>query len=169
MGKNQPHFTLTTLNPPLIFGPPAYAANPSQKVNTSNQFIYELAIQGKFVNQIPDQGLFIWVDVRDIALAHVRSLETSSAGGKRFIVVAGQYSNRQIFQIVRKTFPDLAIRMPQESAPGGDFPPEGVFKVDASPSRIILGLTYRPLENSVTDLVSSLLIEGTEVNRLCQE
>ena len=163
MQKNQPHFTLTTLNPPLIFGPPSYATKPSQPVNTSNHFIYELAIQGKYVSHIPDQGLFIWVDVRDVALAHVRSLETPSADGKRFIVVAGEYSNRQIFQIIRKTFPELATRMPQESAPGGDFPSEGVFKVDASPSRDILGLTYRPLENSVTDLVSSLLIGGTRI------
>ena len=163
MQKNRPLFELTALNPPLIFGPPAYTSRHLQRVNTSNQFIYELAIQGEFVDQIPDQGLFIWVDVRDVALAHVRALENPYAGGKRFILVAGQYSNRQIVQIVRNNFPELAGRMPPESAPGGGFPPDGVFKVDASPSRNILGLTYRPLENSITDLVSSLRAEGTTI------
>lgn len=32
-----------------------------------------------------------WVDVRDLALAHVRTLERHAAGGERIIVCAGSF------------------------------------------------------------------------------
>lgn len=35
-----------------------------------------------------------WVDVRDLALAHVRALEIEEAGGERVIVSTGAYKNQ---------------------------------------------------------------------------
>ena len=43
-------------------------------MNTSNQRILEAA-QGKFQDEIPDNNLlYLWVDVRDVAAAHVAAL-----------------------------------------------------------------------------------------------
>jgi nucleoside-diphosphate-sugar epimerase len=42
------------------------------------------------------QGLS-YVDVRDLAEAHVKSLEAEKAGGERIIVSAGKQSGRQLF------------------------------------------------------------------------
>jgi nucleoside-diphosphate-sugar epimerase len=41
-----------------------------------------------------------WVDVRDLALAHVLALEKKEAGGERFIANSGPFT----FQDVRKCF-----------------------------------------------------------------
>lgn len=37
-----------------------------------------------------------WVDVRDVALAHVLALEKEEAGGERFLTSAGPWSRQEI-------------------------------------------------------------------------
>jgi nucleoside-diphosphate-sugar epimerase len=66
--------------------------------------------------------VFIWVDVRDVALAHVNAMERDAAENKRFFVTEGFFSNRQIVDVIRKHFPEYKNEMPDESVKGGDFP-----------------------------------------------
>jgi nucleoside-diphosphate-sugar epimerase len=59
------------------------------------------------------------VDVRDVAFAHVMALEKAVAGGKRFFVVGGYCSNREVIDIIRKQFPEYQKNLPSPSVPGG--------------------------------------------------
>ena len=83
---------------------------------------------GKAKETIPETGTFIWVDVRDLALAHIKAAELDEAGGKRYFLTAGYFSNREIANIIRKDFPDRASNVP-ESAKGGDYPEGGMTSV----------------------------------------
>jgi len=131
---------------------------------------------GKAKETIPETGTFIWVDVRDLALAHVKAAELEEAGGKRFFITAGYFSNREIATIIRKKFPELAENVP-ESAKGGDYPEGGrgvllcswgvwcwfslgIYKYDNSRSMEVLGIKYRSLEESIEDTVKSLKAIG---------
>lgn len=162
------------MNPPLVLGPIIHNLQSLDALNTSNQRIRDI-MTGKAKETIPETVTFIWVDVRDLALAHVKAAELEEAGGKRFFITAGYFSNREIANIIRERFPDSAENVP-ESAKGGDYPEggmgfccalkgfdadlPGIYKYDNSRSMEVLGIKYRSLGDSIEDTVKSLKAVG---------
>lgn len=156
VAKETPDFTLTTLCPPLIFGPVLHSNVSLDAVNTSNKQVEDF-LAGKFRDQIPENYLFHWVDVRDCAVAHVRAMESQRMDGKRMVLGAGTFCNREIAAILRQNFPLLADKLPGEEIAGGGYPDGGVPKLDVAESVEVLGMSYRSLETSIVDLAHSLL------------
>ena len=147
------------MNPPLVLGPIVHYLNSLSGLNTSNERIRDM-IHGKFKNEIAPTGTFIWIDVRDLALCHVKAIEDPSAANKRFFITAGYFTNRQIAEILRNHFPEYASQLPTESTPGGDFPTEGIYKIDNNRAKKLLGGQFRSLEDSVVDTAKSLKAVG---------
>lgn len=61
-------------------------------INASNLFFYNVVVKGDLMGQspltAPSHG---WVDARDVAELHVRSLEVPEASDEKFLVVSGQF------------------------------------------------------------------------------
>ncbi|KAG7288364.1 hypothetical protein NEMBOFW57_007895 [Staphylotrichum longicolle] len=160
---HSPSFTLATINNTYTFGPIPRSLASLTTLNTSNHRIRDL-VQGRMRDGIhPTAPVFTFVDVRDVALAHVRAMTVPEAGGKRFYVVGGFFSNPRLAGIVRRRFPELEEKLPaREEAEGKDDFPEDHWAFDNSRSREVLGLKYRGLEESVADTVESILrFEGS--------
>jgi nucleoside-diphosphate-sugar epimerase len=159
--KDNNKFELVTINPPMVFGPlaPGQAVESLDGINTSNQRIVDL-LQGKWKNAVPEVGVaWIWVDVRDVAAAHVKAgLDVKEAAGKRLFVTAGEYSNAELGKIVRKNFPEYAEQVPDDSALAvGEKPPaDKRYRFDNSETNKLLGISYRTFEESIVDTVKSL-------------
>jgi nucleoside-diphosphate-sugar epimerase len=157
--EEKPNFDLVTINPPLVFGPIVHHLNSLSAINTSNERYVDL-VQGKWKNEIlPSIGTNFWVDVRDVALAHVAAFERPDAGGQRFLCIAGKFSNRDIASAARKNFPELKDKLPSEEVKGGDYPPV-VPGYDNSRATEILGIAWIDLEKSTVDNIKSLLAAG---------
>ncbi|KAF1968806.1 NAD(P)-binding protein, partial [Bimuria novae-zelandiae CBS 107.79] len=160
--KEKPHFTIATINPPLVFGPIIHALDSLDNLNTSNQRILAAA-QGRWKDEIAATGVHLWVDVRDVAEAHVAAAEKEEAANKRFFTVAGHFSNKEIAQIVKKNFPQFKD-LPGDSTPGGDYPEGGIekgyFSFNNKRSIEILGLKYKSFEDSIVDTVKSFQAKG---------
>jgi nucleoside-diphosphate-sugar epimerase len=156
--KEKPNFTLSTINPPMVFGPIIHALDSLENMNTSNQRILWTA-QGKFKDEIPASGVHFWVDVRDIAEAHVAAFEKPDAANKRFFTTAGYFSNREIMELTKKNFPEFKEKLPSDSVPGGSYP-DGVYKYDNTRATKELGINWITLEKSVVDTVKSLQAVG---------
>lgn len=155
--KEKPNFQIATINPPLVIGPVVHYFNSLDSINTSNERIRDM-IQGKFKDKgLPPSGVFLWVDVRDVALAHVKAMEVPDAAGKRFFVTNGYMSNGEIASVIKKNFPDLADKLPANLESDR---PKDIFGYDNTRSKEILGLQYKPLEETVVDTVKSLLAAG---------
>ena len=155
--KEKPNFDIATMNPPLVLGPVVHYLNSLDSINTSNERVRNM-IQGRTKESgLPPTGVFLWVDVRDVALAHVKALEVPEAGGKRFFLTAGHYSNADIAEIIKKDFPDLADKLPAEIKSDK---PADVYGYDNSRSKEVLGLKYRRLEGTIDDTVKSMLAVG---------
>lgn len=157
--KEKPAFTLATMCPPLVLGPIVHYLNSLDALNTSNQRIRDCML-GKWTEEIPATGTFIWVDVRDLALCHVLAMEKEEAANKRFFIVEGKFSNRMIADVVAKNFPEYKGKVPTEKTPGGTFPDGGVFKVDDSRVKQVLGIKWRSFDDSIVDTVKSLQAVG---------
>ncbi|CAG7925041.1 unnamed protein product [Penicillium olsonii] len=155
--KEKPNFDLATINPPLVFGPVVHYLNTLEAINTSNQRFRSL-VQGEMKEKLAPTGNFLWVDVRDVALAHVKAIEVSEAGGERFFVTAGYFSNKKIADAARESHPDLEAKLPPTDATD-DFP-ANIYGFDNSKSQKVLGLEYRPLKQTVKDTIDSLLVIG---------
>jgi nucleoside-diphosphate-sugar epimerase len=131
-------------------------------MNTSNQRLL-WACQGKFKDEIPPSGVHFWIDVRDVAEAHVAAFEKPEAANKRFFTLCGYFSNREVIDIIKKNFPEFRDNLPSESTPGGDYPEGGkdaLYKFDNSRSIEVLGLKYRGLEECIVDAIKSFKAVG---------
>ncbi|KAF2971764.1 hypothetical protein GQX73_g1879 [Xylaria multiplex] len=150
----KPNFDLAVINCTYVFGPIQRKLASLEAMNVSNHCIRDM-IQGKLKNgfklRVP---VPTWVDVRDVAQAHLRAMTVPRAGGNRFYVVGGYFSNKQIADIIRERFPSLAHRLPADAL---DDLPDDVFGFDNSRSREILGINYTSLEKSISDTVQSIL------------
>jgi nucleoside-diphosphate-sugar epimerase len=106
----------------------------------------------------PTGYVYIWVDVRDVALAHVRAIEVPEAGGQRFFVTAGHFANYDLVNLVRELHPELEAKLPPKEA-SSDLPSD-IYGYDNKKSVKVLGIKYRSLKESVADTVKSLLAIG---------
>ena len=98
--SHKPNFDLVTLCPPLVYGPIINAQKLSS-INTSNDKLWKL-LSGQ-VKGIEPTPVPLWVDVRDLASAHLSAYETQAAGGNRFFIVADKlHSNQDIADVFRK-------------------------------------------------------------------
>ncbi|KAJ9611199.1 methylglyoxal reductase (NADPH-dependent) gre2 [Cladophialophora chaetospira] len=151
--RERPNFTIATMNPPFVFGPPLHKLQSLENINTSNKRIV-MAIDGSFKEAVPPTGSWMWVDVRDVALAHVRAIERSEAGGRRFLLVGSYWTNKDLIDVIRGRFPELRRKLPE--AVESDFP-EKIFAFDNKTSKEILGLQYNSFENCIVDTVRKLI------------
>lgn len=157
--SNGAKFDLVTVNPPLVLGPVNHHLASLDAINTSNARIAD-AVSGKWKKSgVSDTGVvFGWVDVRDLAEAHIRALELPEAGGKRLLTASDRFfANRDIYDIVKANFSEYADKLPAEELKGGELPPENeIYKVDKSVTDKLLGIKWTPLEQTVIDTVNSL-------------
>ena len=145
--------------PPLVLGPIIHYLQSLDNLNTSNQRVAAI-MSGNAKEELPPTGTFIWTDVRDLALAHVKAAELPAAANKRFFVTAGYFSNEDIADIIRENFPELKAKLPEKGTKGGGYPPDGLYKYDNERVKEVLGIQFRSLKESIVDTVKSLQAVG---------
>lgn len=131
--------------------------NSLEAINTSNKRFVDF-VQGKSKDQLPPSGTFLYVDVRDVALAHVKAIEVPEAGNQRFFITNGYFTNKDIVDSIRESHPQLDSKLPPKDA-ARDLPP-GIYGFDNQKSINVLGLQYQPFKKTVGDTVESLLAAG---------
>ncbi|KAI0975938.1 hypothetical protein F4678DRAFT_469708 [Xylaria arbuscula] len=159
--NEKPNFDLAVINCTFVFGPIQRKLASLEAMNTSNHRIRDM-IQGKMKDGlVPTAPVFTWVDVRDVALAHLRAMTVPKAGGNRFYVVGGHFSNKQIADIIREKFPSLADRLPADAV--NDLP-DDVYGFNNGKSRELLGIEYTSLEKSIPAILLRQVITQTITN-----
>ncbi|CAI7672290.1 unnamed protein product [Penicillium viridicatum] len=157
VNENKPTFDITTIMPPMVYGPNINATANLARLNTSSSDIYRLiSPQSKFSGPVPDNMFWSFVDVRDVSLAHLRAYEVPEAGGERFFVCAGNFTYQQFVDALRAKIPEIRDRVPIGS-PGSGEVPSDVYTIDNSKSRRILSIQYHELGDTIVDAARSLL------------
>lgn len=170
IAEQQDHFQLVTINPSLVIGS---GINPYATSETFN--LFKNMGNGKMKMGVPHLEMGV-VDVRDVARAHIEAGFNPKAHG-RYITSGHNTSLFEIAQILREHFGDK-YPFPKREVPkwlvwltgplmdssitrqfitkNVDWP----FRVDNRKSIEDLGMTYRPLKDSVIDLFQQLLDSG---------
>ncbi|KAK6204479.1 protein induced by osmotic stress [Scheffersomyces amazonensis] len=149
--KENANFTVSSIIPVFVFG----TLNRYLRTKNMNE-------SAKIVSNILDlepnqdvpqfQGNFI--DVRDVAQAHIRAFKSPEAQGKRFVLGSRYFNNQLLLDIVRKNFPQISSKLPI----GVPISTDSTYKwsVDDRNARNILGLEYVTLEKSIVDSINQL-------------
>ncbi|CAK7330921.1 unnamed protein product [Dovyalis caffra] len=132
---------MVSLNPGLVVGP---LLQPT--LNTSAESVLNLINGAK---SYPNTT-YRWVDVRDVANAHIYALENPSAVG-RYCLVGTVIHSSEVVKILSKLYPDLTL--PEQCA--DDEPPMPKYEVSKERAEN-LGVKYTPLEASLKDTIESL-------------
>lgn len=157
----KPTWDLVTVCPPLVLGPVVHHLASLESINTSNDRVVQL-LRGGWKDGIPSQGpVSLWIDVRDVARAHVAAFENPAVAGKRLFTTPGLFSNSDIAAIVREKFPEFGDKVPGPEVKGGERPDEDkTFKWNTDETDSLLKLEWIGLEKSISDLVTSLKAHG---------
>lgn len=70
--------------------PPIHELKHPESLNTSSRLWYDVVVVGGQPEDFLKTGL-AFIDVRDVAKAHVLALEKEAAGGERIIISAGPF------------------------------------------------------------------------------
>lgn len=165
---NHPRFDLVVLNPFYVIGPSLVPG-----LNTSHTFF------AGFTNgQLPGILAIDWpfVDVRDVARAHVRAMENPAERG-RYVIAAESRSMRQVVDLLRENGWGERYRLPSLSLDRGfgvtlsrlaaSFQPSGVrsymrdqlggrMQFDNSKARSELGMEFMDVDRTILDAMDDL-------------
>ncbi|KAF4992327.1 hypothetical protein FDECE_13754 [Fusarium decemcellulare] len=148
--ERRPAFSIVTLCPPMTFGPVVHAVSSANKLNESNSMLWRIA-SGE--NPLPVARVPFWIDVRDLATAHVEALVRDEVGGKRYIPASPErFSYGLAAEIMAKEFPTLRSHIAQEDQTIDDS-----HGVDGEGASKALGFQYHSFRDTVKDLVSQAL------------
>lgn len=146
---------LVSVNPVYVFGPQAYENEVSDTLNTSNELIHgllKLGPEGKFDN---DKGGF--VDVRDVAKAHLAALEEDKLVGKRLYMTNGKFSVQMLLDIVNSKIPSFKGKVPTGNPGSGPDDISTMAKTSNAATRQLLGIEWVSLTDCVIDVVDQII------------
>lgn len=148
-------FTLTTINPCYVFGPQLFDESVSATLNASCQRINE-AVFSSIDDDVDQEFASLFIDVRDVAKAHVLALEKADLAGKRLILANHEFSTQSILDNINKNFPKLNGRIAR-GKPGYIASSRNIAIVDNTKSKELLGFEFGSFENAVNDTVTQIL------------
>ncbi|GAA0166801.1 dehydratase [Lithospermum erythrorhizon] len=136
---------MVTINPAMVIGP---LLQPT--LNTSAAAILN------FINgaETYPNASFGWVNVKDVANAHIFAFENPSANG-RYCLVERVAHHSDVVKILHDLYPDT--KLPEKCADDKPFVP--TYQVSKEKAKS-LGIDYIPLEVSVKETVESLKEKG---------
>lgn len=146
---------VTAVNPVYVFGPQAFDNEVGDVLNVSNELVNDLlkvGADGHFDNEI---GGF--VDVRNVAQAHLAAFEKDDTAGKRLYLTNGKFSVQMMLDVINTQIPQLKGKVP-EGTPGSG--PKDVLilaKTSNLKTRELLKLDWVSLDQMVVDIVTQIL------------
>ncbi len=170
MEENETQFDLVVINPCGVLGP-----EHADRINTSNRILAEITtLKSPFVFDMPVAG----VDVRDVAGAHIAAMETQDASG-RYLCGAESTNIVEIVEQLAEEFPGTTWPKIRLEGPIGTklmraltyTQPSGIgtyvrshlgreIVFDNSKIKQELGVTFRPLAETLSDTVKDMIASG---------
>ncbi|KAG8908991.1 methylglyoxal reductase (NADPH-dependent) gre2 [Tulasnella sp. 403] len=136
--REKPGFALTTLCPPMVYGPPEQEVTSMSNLNTSAADVYKI-YNGKSQSH---GGVFIW--------------ETEASANQRYLITAGNLSTQLFLDYIWKHHHDHAqANNVYKGTPGVPLWPEGgVYTGDNSKNKRDLGIQYHSFDAMMADTIA---------------
>ena len=159
----KPKFTITTIQIPMIFGPPINDIG-IKNLNTSTAIFYNLIKSDKSVSNELPEVLPFYIDVRDCAKAHVGAMTATGLDNKRCFTMGGLGPAQRFVDVLRKVKPEYDAVLPL-GVPGS-FSENDYAQYDVSDSQKYLNIPFTPIEKTVLDTVNRIEALEAEAARI---
>lgn len=147
----KPTFDLVTLCPPMTFGPVVHPVQSVDSLNVSNSMLWKIA-SGE--SPLPVSRVPFWIDVRDLAEAHVGALLHEGASKQRYIPSSPErFSYGIAANIMVEEFPALRGKVTIE-----DQFVDKSHGLDGETASRQLGFQYHSFRECVRDLISQAIV-----------
>jgi len=154
---------LTTLNPPYIFGPVIHAVEKLEDLNTSTLQWFKVLYENSKSDKDLVASVNSWVDVRDIAEAHVVALEKPGAGGERILFAAEPYTWQDFIDAAKDVAPSLGLDPSKLSKGVSSYDPSKVTHhvyYSTEKRERILGIKVRSKKETTRDTLADFKARG---------
>ncbi|KAF6758994.1 D-lactaldehyde dehydrogenase [Ephemerocybe angulata] len=159
--KSEVNWDIAFINPPMVFGPPIQEVESPEKLNTSLKAWYDFVIGDDSKSRDVLASSNSWIDVRDLADAHVLALEKEAAGGERIIITQGPYVWQEWLDIANSIAPSVRPNGKiVKGYPELEEEKEYKIKYDNSKGKRLLGITYRSKEETTRDTLADFAKRG---------
>ncbi|RZD71457.1 NAD-dependent epimerase/dehydratase family protein [Streptomyces albidoflavus] len=154
---------LALINPGAVIGP-LLTDDPGTSITAIQQ------IMSGALPMIPDLRL-PWVDVRDVADAHIAAMTSTSAAGRRTITATDPMSLIEVAAVIREHLPRASRKLPKRTMPtwltwlASTFEPQlrdnrwligQKQRFDCAPAEALLGRPLRPIPDAIVATGRSL-------------
>ncbi|KXH46884.1 NAD dependent epimerase/dehydratase [Colletotrichum nymphaeae SA-01] len=155
--EHNPRFDIVTLCPPMTFGPVVHPVSSADNLNESNAMLWKIASGQK---PLPVARVPFWIDVRDLAVAHVEALFRPEVCNRRFVPAArDRFSYGLAAKIIEDNF-DWAkgkVALEEQAI-------DTSHGLDGETAARELGFEYRTFDQTVVDLIDQVTkMEGGAV------
>ncbi|VDB82642.1 unnamed protein product [Peniophora sp. CBMAI 1063] len=159
--EHKPTWDLAVLNPPYIWGPPIHEVNSSDKLNTSQKMLFDILTKAWPDADYDSQAKALGgVDVRDIALAHVRATQLPQAGGTRALIGSFGGYGQDVLDIANALQPRAWAELPKGPKPGGTKGKGSLLNIDTAQFRRVYGFQLHTIEETVRDSLEDFKKRG---------
>lgn len=149
--ENKPSFVLTTVHPAFVIGRPS---TRNAGLTGTNGMFWQVLSTRPLQQDVTASG---YVDLEDTVQSHIKAMEKEEANGKRFLVVGGTPLNAQLINWAKARGGDaLPFQKVEEPANAKEIA-QNVTSFDTSETEKVLGITFKPVQQSVEDYVDWLL------------
>ena len=149
-------FELTVINPVYVFGPQAFDSSVSNHLNFSCEVINSI-VHSKFNTPLSNSVKGNFIDVRDVARAHVEALTSDKLSGQRLILSENIFSSELIANIINEKFPQLNGKIAKPSPISNEEISKHLANIDNHVTKGLLSFEFRDLTTIVVDTVSQIL------------
>ena len=147
--SEKPRFDVVTLCPPMTFGPIVHPVDKIEDLNESNAQLWKIAV-GE--TPLPVTRVPCWIDVRDLAVAHVEALLRPEAGNKRYTTASPEhFSYGLAAKIMLEEFSWANGKVSGEKQEI-----DQSYGLDGETATRDLGVKYRSFKATVVDLISQV-------------
>ncbi|PLB50384.1 NAD(P)-binding protein [Aspergillus steynii IBT 23096] len=148
--EQKPSFDLVSLCPPMTFGPVVHPVPSVDRLNESNAMLWKIA---SGASPLPVARVPFWIDVRDLAVAHVEALLKPGVGNRRYAPASPErFSYGLAANIMAEEFEALRGKVMLEE--------QGLdesYGLDGETAAKELEYSYRPFRETVRDLVAQAI------------
>ena len=147
--NDKPHFDLVTFCFPFVFGPLAHPVSKTSEIGISNQGIWAVA---SGANPLPECPSPTWVDVRDVAYAHIEALSRPEVSNRRYLICSpGKITYQMVADILREEF-EWAKETVTKGETGA--PPPETCDMDWETVSKDLDIKFRTFKDCIIDTVT---------------
>ncbi|CAD0087963.1 unnamed protein product, partial [Aureobasidium vineae] len=140
--KEKPSYKLLTTHPTLVIGESRIQSSAEQ-VDLVNNMLWMTIQYGN--PAFPS----LWVDIKDVAAAHVRAIDCSAPSGTEFITSGPEVSWDEIAEFMKQEYPELGKLEPNYEGPK--------TRAETVNPEKYLGMEWLPWQQTIREMVEQQL------------